>query len=140
MLEFWCWTPSQLKSLGRHYSSLSSEYLKTWEEQAQGKPKPPDQIPDEMIENLIRTRYVNVALYHLRLLHLGIFDMLVHEPESHEAIEKLNISAKWNTLRKDLTQMDGPEILGYDDEWGHGEANFGHLMGDYDAGFYSYLL
>jgi len=56
MLENWCWTPSQLKSLSRHYSSLSSEYFKSWEEQADGKSKPPEQIPDEMIGSLIRAK------------------------------------------------------------------------------------
>ena len=30
MLENWCWTPSQLKALSRHYSTLSSEYLEAW--------------------------------------------------------------------------------------------------------------
>jgi metallopeptidase MepB len=139
MLENWCWTPSQLKSLSRHYSSLSLQYFKSWEEQAESKSKPPEQIPDEMIESLIGAKYVNCALFNLRQLHLGIFDMTVHEPESHEAIENLNISATYNNLRKKIWQIEGPEVLGQGDEWGHGQANFGHLMGEYDAGYYSYL-
>ncbi|KAI9732964.1 MAG: hypothetical protein M1818_007397 [Claussenomyces sp. TS43310] len=138
MLENWCWEPSVLKSLSRHYSSLSSEYLKSWEEQAEEKSGPPEKIPDEMIESLIRAKHVNVALSTLNQLHLSIFDMTVHEPESHEAIEKLNISARYNTLRKELSPIDGPEVS-EGDEWGHGQANFGHLMGDYDAGYYGYL-
>jgi metallopeptidase MepB len=88
----------------------------------------------------MRTKYVNGALFHLRQLHLGIFDMIVHQPESHETIKNLNISAEYNNLRKEMLQIDGPEVLGQSDEWGHGQANFGHLMGDYDAGYYSYLL
>jgi metallopeptidase MepB len=139
MLENWCWEPSSLKTLSRHYSSLSLEYFKAWEEQAEGKSKPPEKILNGMIESLIGAKHVNGALSNLNQLHLGIFDMMVHEPESHEAIEKLNISARYNTLRTELLQINGPEVLGQGDEWGHGQANFGHLMGDYDVGYYGYL-
>jgi metallopeptidase MepB len=125
--------------LSQHYSSLSSEYFKLWEEQAEGKSKPPKQIPDEMIESLIGTKHVNSALFNLRQLHLGIFDMTVHKPESHEAIENLNISAKYNNLLKEILQIQSPEVLGHGDEWGHGQANFGHLMSVYNAGYYGYL-
>lgn len=140
MLENWCWTPSQLKSLSKHYSSISPEYLKGWQEQqTQGAVQPPEQIPDDVIENLIRTKHVNDALFNLRQLHFGIFDMTVHEPKTHDDIENLPISATYNTLRKEITQMHGPEALGKGYEWGHGQATFGHLIGGYDAGYYGYL-
>ncbi|KAF7125365.1 hypothetical protein CNMCM5793_001543 [Aspergillus hiratsukae] len=139
MLENWCWTPSQLKSLSKHYSTLSPEYLAAWQEQAKGKSQPPERIPDDVIDNLIRTKHVNDALFNLRQLHFGIFDMTVHEAESHEQIQKLPISATYNQLRKQIALQDGPEVLGMGDEWGHGEATFGHLIGGYDAGYYGYL-
>lgn len=145
MLENWCWTPSQLRALSTHYATLSPDYLKGWQE-AQGRagkdasaPAPAAQIPDEVINNLIRTKHVNDALFNLRQLHFGIFDMSVHEPASHAAIEALPVSATYNRLRKEITQMDGPEALGAGDDWGHGEATFGHLIGGYDAGYYGYL-
>jgi len=37
MLENSCWTPETLKSLSRHCSYLSPEYLKSWEEQSMGE-------------------------------------------------------------------------------------------------------
>lgn len=149
MLENWCWTPSQLKSLSRHYSTLSEEYRKAWEESSDlpsaaaasssTRPAAPQHIPDEMIESLIRTKHVNDALFNLRQLHFGIFDMTMHEPESHEAIEQVNPTVKYNTLRKEISQFEGPEVLGQGNEWGNGQATFGHLMGGYDAGYYGYL-
>lgn len=138
MLENWCWAPSQLKALSKHYSSLSPEYHAAWKEQA-GKEQPSETIPDEMVANIIRTKHVNDALFNLRQLHFGIFDMTVHEPGSHEKIKELPISSTYNRLRKELTQIDGPEVLGLGDEWGHGQATFGHLLGGYDAGYYGYL-
>lgn len=140
MLENWCWTPSQLKSLSRHYSTLSEDYRKAWSESSATPDTPaPERIPDDVIESLIRTKHVNDALFNLRQLHFGIFDMTMHEPPSHEAIESLNPTVTYNTLRKEISQIEGPEVLGQGDEWGNGQATFGHLMGGYDAGYYGYL-
>ncbi|KAF2705625.1 zincin [Pleomassaria siparia CBS 279.74] len=142
MLENWCWTPSQLRALSHHYSHLSPEYEAAYKESA-GKgnvEKPAEKIPNSLITNLINTKHVNDALFNLRQLHFGMFDMMVHEPTSHEEIEKLNIPLTYNKLRKEISQLDGPEALdGNDFTWGNGQATFGHLMGGYDAGYYGYL-
>lgn len=96
-------------------------------------------IPDELIANLIKTKHVNDALFNLRQLHFGIFDMTVHEPATHQAVEELRVSETYNELRKEISQLDGPEVLGEGSRWGNGEATFGHLIGGYDAGYYGYL-
>lgn len=163
MLENWCWTPSQLKALSHHYSSLSPEYEAAWKEQPENKvstTKPDEKLPDDLIENVIKTKHVNDALANLRQLHFGIFDMTVHEPKSHADIKDLKVSSLYNRLRKEIVGIDGPEVLGEGDDWGmypvhplwlylnvlllitsigHGQATFGHLMGGYDAGYYGYL-
>ncbi|KAF4632089.1 hypothetical protein G7Y89_g6028 [Cudoniella acicularis] len=143
MLENWCWTPLPLKALSQHYSTLSPEYFHAWREGECDKDpkigKIPEKIPDVMIKNLIRTKQVNNAIFYLRQLHVGIFDMTIHQPNSHEAAVKMNVSEMWNTLRKDIMKIEGPESQGQGNEWGHGEATFPHLLGDYDAGYYGYL-
>lgn len=160
MLENWCWTPSQLKALSHHYSSLSPEYEAAWREQAKAERRPDEKLPDNLIENLIKTKHVNDALANLRQLHFGIFDMTIHEPSSHAAVEAFKITELYNSLRKEITLLDGPEALGEGNEWGkiaspwahrkrkanrlslllgHGQATFGHLVGGYDAGYYGYL-
>ena len=93
MLENWCWTPSQLKSLSNHYKTGES-------------------IPDDLIKKLISTKHVNDALFNLRQLHFGTFDMTVHTPASHEEIEALKISELYNELREEISGMKGPEALG----------------------------
>lgn len=139
MLENWCWTPSQLRSLSNHYSYLSPTYKSTYEAASKGDSQPPQVIPDELIDSLIKTKHVNDALFNLRQLHFGTFDMLIHEPSSHDAITKLKVSEKYNSMRKEICKLDGPEALGKGEDWGHGEATFGHLIGGYDAGYYGYL-
>lgn len=134
MLENWCWTPSQLRSLSHHYSHLSPEYEAAYKEASGADKKPAEQIPNSLISNLINTKHVNDALFNLRQLHFGMFDMSVHEPESHEDIEKMDITTTYNKLRHDISQLDGPEAMGGDWRWGNGQATFGHLIGGYDAG------
>ncbi len=135
MLENWCWTPSQLKSLSRHYSSLSDEYLQAWKDASPDrKDKPDEKIPDDLIQKLIKTKNLNSGLFNLRQLHFGIFDMTIHEPKDHQALEEMQISELYNKLRKDISKIEGPEVLGQPYTWGNGQATFGHLMGGYDAG------
>lgn len=134
MLENWCWTPSQLRSLSLHYSHLSPEYEAAYMEASGADKKPAEQIPNSLIANLISTKHVNDALFNLRQLHFGMFDMAVHEPKTHEDIEKLDITSIYNQLRHDISQLDGPETIGGDWKWGNGQATFGHLIGGYDAG------
>jgi metallopeptidase MepB len=144
MLENWCWTPSQLRSLSHHYSHLSPEYEKAYLESSDAEKKPSDErIPNSLISKLINTKHVNDALFNLRQLHFGTFDMAIHEPSSHDEVEKLDITQLYNSLRQDISQLDGPEALSGEKQgdwhWGNGQATFGHLIGGYDAGYYGYL-
>lgn len=140
MLENWCWTPSQLRSLSTHYSHLSPEYAAAWAEHADSSAQQPSaRLPDALIDSIIRTRNVNAALFNLRQLHFGIFDMLVHEPADAASLSSLDISSTYNRLRQEIVKLDGPEALGKGFDWGNGQATFGHLIGGYDAGYYGYL-
>lgn len=139
MLENWCWTPSQIKSLSKHWSYLSPEYAQAYRDGPSAESQPGEKMPDDLIQSIVNTRHVNDALFNLRQLHFGIFDMAVHEPASHAAVDGLDASETYNRLRKEISKIDGPEVLGQGFKWGHGQATFGHLIGGYDAGYYGYL-
>lgn len=93
MLENWCWTPSQLKSLSNHYETG-------------------EKITDDLIDKLVKTKHVNDALFNLRQLHFGTFDMAVHTPASHQDIESMKVSELYNDLRTQISGLKGPEALG----------------------------
>ncbi|KAH8736060.1 hypothetical protein BGZ61DRAFT_527057 [Ilyonectria robusta] len=120
MLENWCWTPSVLKSLSKHWETS-------------------EPIPDDLIERLISTKHLNSAIGALGQIVIGTFDMTVHTPETHEAVKNLNAGRLWNTLRHDISGIKGPEDLGEGLEWGNRHAGIGHFIGGYDAGYYGYL-
>lgn len=69
LLENWCWMKEILKSLSCHYTTLDKSYLTEWRTKHLGEPDPPQEIPDNLVDNLIRCRYFNRGLYHLRQLY-----------------------------------------------------------------------
>lgn len=90
---------------------------------------------------MLEERDLNQALYHLNQLHLAIFDFAIYQPESHEAAEKMNISAMYNRLEREIFPLDTPWKLGEGDEYGHQYTNFRNFIeGDYHAGYYGYFL
>lgn len=94
MLENWCWTPSVLKALSKHWDTGAS-------------------IPDELVEALVKTKYFNTATDTISQLVIGIFDMTIHTPESHDAVKKINAGRLWNQLRHDMAGgYKGPEDAG----------------------------
>ncbi|CAG9936912.1 unnamed protein product [Clonostachys rosea f. rosea IK726] len=120
MLENWCWTPSVLKSLSRHWQTN-------------------EQISDELVDKLIASKNLNSAIFNLAQLLIGLFDMTVHSPESHQAAKDLDAGKLWNTLRGEISGIKGPEDVGEGIKWGSRYAHIGHFVGGYDAGYYGYL-
>ncbi|KAF8908911.1 metallopeptidase MepB [Gymnopilus junonius] len=107
MLENWCWEPKVLEQMSSHYETK--------------KPLSP-----ELIDKLIKSRYVNVGLFYLRQLFFAKFDLKVHTDQTGEDYTHL-----WCSLREKVS------LVQHDKEC-PGQATFGHITGGYDAGYYGY--
>ncbi|KAK5654621.1 hypothetical protein OQA88_6942 [Cercophora sp. LCS_1] len=153
MLENWFRVPSQLKQLSRHYTSLSAHYLAAWQQQRKADiydndslktssiEAPERHLPDDLINKLLQSRGVNKALTQLHELVIATWDFTVNDQESHDACNQLNISSTYNRIRRELFPLDGPWHLGDGDEWSHPYTSMrGIACGDYNAGYYGYLL
>ncbi|CAI5757903.1 unnamed protein product [Candida verbasci] len=114
MLENWCWKKDQIKQLSSHY-------------------KTGEQISDDLIDSLIRSKKVNVGLFTLRQLFFGLFDMKLHTIDKESELEKLSLFEIWNQLREDVT------LLPSDNNPTKGYSSFGHIAGGYESGYYGYL-
>jgi Zn-dependent oligopeptidase len=110
MLENWCWEPAVLKRMSSHYQT--------------GAP-----LSDELIEKIVKSRYVNVGLFYLRQLFFAKFDLLIHSSRADPAAD--DYTALWNTLRAEVSLVQTHKQT-------PGQGSFGHLMGGYDAGYYGY--
>lgn len=114
MLEFWTWNSNELLSLSRNYKDNSK-------------------IDSQLLDSLIKTKHVNGALFALRQLHFGLFDMKVHMMSSEE-LDKLDLKKLWNDLREKIC------LISNGDELTKGYNSFGHIMSDsYSAGYYGYM-
>lgn len=137
MLENWCWTPSTLRSLSQHYSTLSPEYMIAWREGASyDGDDVSEQMPTDLAERLIQAKRVN-TMQNCASLAMSVFDMTIHQPKSHEEAKSMNTTYWWNKTRHEIAGLEGPD--GEEYHWANGQAGFAHIVRGYDAGFYGYL-
>ncbi|KAG2357602.1 hypothetical protein BDR07DRAFT_1453044 [Suillus spraguei] len=107
MLENWCWEPKVLEKMSSHYETQ-------------------EPLSPELIDKMIKSRYVNVGLFYLRQLFYAKFDLKVHMDQEATDYTKL-----WNDLRESVSLVKGGKAQ-------PGQGTFGHIVRGYDAGYYGY--
>lgn len=70
MLENRCWMKDVLKKQSFHFSKLSPQYKEQWHETHVGEAEPPTQVPDDLLENLVRGRKLNLTMWYLHQLYV----------------------------------------------------------------------
>ncbi|PYH41045.1 M3 family metallopeptidase [Aspergillus saccharolyticus JOP 1030-1] len=158
LLEAWCWVPDCLRQLSCHYSytpSRTTPASANNNEQPQSPPPPPRSLPDTLLTSLLSTKPLNQALLTLRQIALSTFDMAVHHPSSHAALQSLNIPATYNRLIEETTFLRGPSSpvaapnpetstsnSPEDDCYTYGTAYIttAHFVWSLEANYYSYLF
>lgn len=109
MLENWVWNREILASISGHYQDPSKK------------------LPEEMLNQLLAAKNLNVGYSYSRQLVFALFDMALHTTQSE---------AHPNTVYSEIHQR----LMGFAPvEGSNFPAGFGHLMGGYDAGYYGYL-
>ncbi len=106
ILEHWAWQPAVLGRFARHHVT--------------GAP-----IPGDLVDRLVASRDLNVAVKTLRQCTLGLMDLGLHGAAA---------------VDPDEADRAAHERTGFPFHAGtHQPTSFGHLAGGYDAGYYGYL-
>ncbi|KAI1268084.1 peptidase family M3-domain-containing protein [Xylariaceae sp. FL1019] len=136
MLEYWRWTQSVLRRPGRHYSYLSAEYLKTWNETHDaGTPRLAEILPYDMIAKLCESS----SVFELRQLSVVAFR---HDGQSsRESIPDRGLRfvlgmESHSTKAFSLIGMASFDVI-HRKSPSKAFANFSHLAGSYGAGYFS---
>lgn len=112
MLENWCYDENVLRLISRHY-------------------KTGEQLPLELVKSIQKTRYANQGLVTVGQLGNALFDQYIHT--DYNGTTEEDLTTTWVAGLEEIGLQDvSPEVV-------HGEASFAHLMGGYEAGYYSYL-
>ncbi|PWY78784.1 peptidase family M3 [Aspergillus eucalypticola CBS 122712] len=135
MLENWCWMKEVLQGLSCHYTTLENSYLVEWHRQHPNLPHPPKKIPVDLVDRLIKHRYLNRGLYHLYQLSISIFDLQIHSLKTDADISDLDVQKLWYDLREEVESMDFSECRD-----GYAFGTFSHLTAGYDVCYYAYLI
>lgn len=86
-----------------------------------------EKIPEELAGQAIAARSVGMGYSYGYQLLFSLVDMYYHTVDG-----PVNTTEVWHDTSEEIIGLDEPEGL-------HPAATFTHIMGDYDAGYYSYL-
>ena len=137
-LERFLWLPAQIKALSQHYSTLSPEYFAHWREKTPDQALSDEKMPKVHIDAILTERRLGDALQCLNQVRLCSFDMAIHQPMTHEDANTMDVLELFNQMGREIMPFDDP--TDGTDSWGHGYTQDTHLMGEYHAAYYSYLL
>lgn len=145
MLEQFFWVERHIKDVSFHYSHIDSRMKDMWRATLEDQDKvhsleKPVQLSDDLVRILAQTNQSKAVRNTLNDLFFATYDMLVHTPASHAALERLNLTELFNKTRSDVLKVRGGEALGEGWEWCHAQTIFRNILNRYDAGYYSYIL
>lgn len=111
-LENWCWEQDALAFISGHYETN-------------------EPLPKAKLEQLLKAKNFQAAMFVLRQLEFGLFDFRLHH---HFDVNKENqILDTLNQVKEQVAVIKGVE-------WARTPHSFSHIFaGGYAAGYYSYL-
>lgn len=114
------------------FVEMPSQMLENWAwekdilKKISGHYKTNKPLPDALIANMLRARKFRVSTMYLRQMLLSLFDMKLHYEKAKGAPHEI-----YRKMVKDMMGHTLPKSQLF-------PAGFGHIVGGYEAGYYSY--
>jgi len=109
MLENWVWQKDILNRISGHYRDQTKK------------------LPDELLQKMLNLKDYQQASSYTKQLLYGTFDFTIHTMDG-----PVDVTKTYDDLYRAIMKQEPIE-------GGHFPGSFGHMMGGYDAGYYSYL-
>ncbi|TPW95471.1 oligopeptidase A, partial [Proteus mirabilis] len=111
-MENWCWEPEALAFISGHYET--------------GEP-----LPQAMLDNMLKAKNYQSAMFVLRQLEFGLFDFRLHA--EYDPAKGARIMEILNSVKEKVSVVPATP-------WARFPHAFSHIFaGGYAAGYYSYL-
>nr|WP_265475120.1 oligopeptidase A [Mergibacter septicus] len=111
-LENWCWEKEALAFISRHYQTGEA-------------------LPEEKLQQLLKAKNFQAAMFVLRQLEFGLFDFRLHY--EFDPQQKGQILQVLRDVKANVAVLQSPD-------WVRTPHSFSHIFaGGYAAGYYSYL-
>ncbi|HEK2788879.1 TPA: oligopeptidase A [Proteus mirabilis] len=111
-MENWCWEPEALAFISGHYET--------------GEP-----LPQVMLDNMLKAKNYQSAMFVLRQLEFGLFDFRLHA--EYDPAKGARIMEVLNSVKEKVSVVPATP-------WARFPHAFSHIFaGGYAAGYYSYL-
>lgn len=111
-MENWCWEPEALAFISGHYET--------------GEP-----LPQAMLDNMLKAKNYQSAMFVLRQLEFGLFDFRLHA--EYDPSKGARIMEILNSVKEKVSVVPSTP-------WARFPHAFSHIFaGGYAAGYYSYL-
>ncbi|PHH70193.1 hypothetical protein CDD80_6167 [Ophiocordyceps camponoti-rufipedis] len=119
--------------VAHEFLEVPSQMLENWAWEPAVIAELAEGMPAVVVERIVESRGGVGALDTLGQLHFSMFDMAIHSGKRED------LGSLYNSLRRQVTGIKGPEEQGLGFNWGNAHASSIHLVGGYDANYYSYL-
>ena len=83
-------------------------------------------LPSELLKRMVKAKLLDIGSFQLRQVFFSLIDLKYHTEGAEDT------TAEYIKLFKEITRIELPDGTTPD-------ASFGHLMGGYAAGYYSYI-
>ncbi len=120
-------------SVARDFVEVPSQMLENWAydpellKNLSSHYKTGESLPQDLINKIIAAKNATSGLHYLRQIFFATLDMIYHTKKG-----KVDTTKIYEKLMKKIFLIPMTEGT-------HPQASFGHLMGGYEAGYYSYL-